>query len=108
MDESAHRNKPEPGTPTPEVAQLLKMLDIQTAALRKDRATREPKRLEGLKALQGDSFRYGSLILIVVFALGSVAAMEWMLSKLPKPVEGNAKPAASVQGAGNGKPALKN
>ena len=78
MDESAHANKPGSETPTPEVAQLLKTLDLQAAALRQ-------RREKPGKSLQGDSFRYGSLILIVIFAIGSVLAMEWMVSQLPKP-----------------------
>jgi len=85
-DESAHPSKPDSETPTPEVAQLLKMVDLQAAALRQRHAGPP-------KALQGASFRYGSLVLIVVFALGSIAAMEWMLSQLPKPMHSSAPPA---------------
>jgi hypothetical protein len=77
MDESDDTNKPEPAPPTPEVAQLLKLIEMQTAAQR-DRLAAMPR------AYRSNSFRYGSLIVIVVFALGSVAAMEWMISQLPK------------------------
>ena len=90
-DECAHPSKPDPETPTPEVAQLLKLLELQAAAMRQHGRQRTGK----ASAFQGASFRYGSLILIVVFALGSVAAMEWMLSQLPKP-PAHAPPAASV------------
>jgi hypothetical protein len=79
MDESAHANKPDPEPPTPEVAQLLKLIELQTAAQRSRHAGR-PTIFEGV------SFRYGSLIVIVVFALGSVGIMEWVLSQLPRPV----------------------
>jgi hypothetical protein len=82
MDESAQSN---PTPATPEAAQLLKMLDLQTAA-RRGQAT------PGLpKALQGASFRYGSLVLIVIFTLGSVGMMEWFVSQLPKPVHAAAR-----------------
>jgi hypothetical protein len=78
MDESAHPSKPDPETPTPEVAQLLKLLDLQSAARRGPRGLAP-------KGIQGDCFRYGSLIAIVIFALASVWVMEWMVCQLPKP-----------------------
>jgi hypothetical protein len=79
MDESAHPSKPDNETPTPEVAQLLKSLDLQSAAGRREWRDFAPK------SIQGDCFRYGSLIAIVIFALASVWVMEWMVSQLPKP-----------------------
>jgi len=79
MDESAHRSKPDPEPPAPDLAQLLKLLELQTAA-RRDRRHALPR------ALQGDCFRYGSLILITIFAMGSVVFMEWFISQFPKPV----------------------
>ena len=101
MDDSAHRNKPDSETPTPEVAQLLKMLDLQTTGLRQSRAKLH-------KTLQGDSFRYGSLVLIVVFALGSVAVMEWMLSQLPKPAHASAGASPGALSAPSGTAISKN
>jgi hypothetical protein len=96
MDQSDHTTKPEAAPPTPEVAQLLKLIEMQTAAQR-DRLAALPK------AYRSNSFRYGSLVIIVVFALGSVAVMEWMISQLPK---GN-QPAA-VQAANPGAISGKN
>ncbi len=78
MDESADTTKPNPEPPTPDVAQLIKLIDLQTAAQRERRALMP-------RALQGTSFRYGSLIVIVVFTLGSVWLMEYIISQLPKP-----------------------
>jgi len=77
-DENGHPTKPGPDSPTPEVARLLKLLEIQSES----RRSRLPVIPSGL---HGDSFRYGSLIVIVVFALGSVWFMEWMVSQLPRP-----------------------
>ena len=94
-DESAQPSKLDAETPTPEVAQLLKLLDLQAAALREQRTGK-------VRTIRGDSFRYGSLLLIVIFAVGSVAAMEWMLSQLPK--SPHPPPAASVTPA----PSYKN
>ena len=74
----------------PEAAQLLKMLESQTAAQRGRRQMAAPA------GLRSDAFRYGSLIAIVVFGLGSIGLMEWFLSQLPKPPH----PAAAVPGAG--------
>jgi hypothetical protein len=77
-EENGQPTKPEADSPTPEVAQLLKLLEAQSAMLR----TRAP----GMPtAFQGASFRYGSLVAIMVFALGSVGVMEWMVSSLPRP-----------------------
>ena len=92
MDESTHHSKPNPELPAPDVAQLLKLLDLQAAAQRDRRHA-----LSG--AFQGVSFRYGSLILIVVFALGSVAFMEWFVSQFPKPVHPAATPTPPSQEA---------
>ena len=78
MDESADPSKAVAESPTPEVAQLLRLLEMQTAAQR-ERRTALPK------SLQGSAFRYGSLVIIVVFAIGSIALMEWVISQLPKP-----------------------
>jgi hypothetical protein len=85
MEENADPNKPPLEPPTPEVAQLLKMLDLQASARRQRRAPAP-------SAFQTDSFRYGILIAIVVFALGSLGALEWLLSQMPKP----AHPAGAV------------
>jgi hypothetical protein len=85
MDERPDPSKPAPEEPTPEVAQLLRLIELQTAAQRE-------RRSGAPKPLQGVSFRYGSLVVIIVFALGSVGLMEWVLSQLPKPPQ----PAASV------------
>jgi len=85
MDESAHPNKPDPEPPTPEVDQLLKMIELQTEAHRVRRG--------GAPApFQSVSFRWGSIVVVVIFALGSIGVMEWILSQLPKP----AAPAANV------------
>ena len=88
MDESANPTSPDPEPPTPEVVQLLKLLEIQSATRRGQLAERP-----GL--LRGASFKYGSLIAIVVFALASVAIMEWMVSQLPRPER--VAPTAGVQ-----------
>ena len=77
MHESDDSTKPDAAPPTPEVAQLLKIIEMQTAAQR-ERLAAMPK------AYRSNSFRYGSLIAIVVFAIGSVGAMEWIISQLPK------------------------
>jgi len=78
MDDST--NKPAPEAPAPEVAQLLKMLELQTAAARRER------RSAAAGGLQGTPFRYGSLAAILLFAFGSVGLMEWFVSQLPRPV----------------------
>jgi len=94
MDESAQRPTATPAPSQADAAQLLKMLDVQAAALR-------GRQEGGLRALQGNGFRYGSLIAIIVFVIGSVAAMEWMISQLPKPEHGPgpaAPPAAGASG----------
>jgi hypothetical protein len=77
MDENDEPNKPTDGTPAPEVAQLLKILEIQSAAQHRRAAAGNP--------LQTSSFRYGSLLVIVIFTFGSLGLMEWFLSSLPKP-----------------------
>lgn len=93
MDESAHRNKPDPESPTPEAAQLLKLLEAQAAA-RRERPAPLPIPLQGI------SFRYGSLVVIVVFCLGAVWAMEWFLAQLPRPVH-TIPPAAMAAKSGS-------
>lgn len=93
MDESAHPTQPELEPPTPEIAQLLKVLDLEAAAQRERRGALPP-------VLKGASFRYGSLIAIVVFTFGSIAMMEWMISQLPKPAHRAAAPAASATPSG--------
>ena len=84
----------------PEVAQLLKLLELQAAAARSDRRAAMPR------VFQGVSFRYGSLIVIVLFAFGSVGLMEWMLSQLPRPAHstGTALPSISGSAARTGIP----
>jgi hypothetical protein len=88
MEENADPNKPPAEPPTPEVAQLLKMLEFQANA-RRQRHAPAPS------PFQTDSFRYGILIAIVVFALGSLGVLEWLLSQIPKP----AHPAGAVPSA---------
>ena len=78
MEENPDPNKPPAGPPTPDVAQLLKILDIQASA-------RRQRRVPAQSALHAPAFRYGILIAIVVFAFGSLGILEWFLSQLPKP-----------------------
>jgi hypothetical protein len=94
MDENAHPTKQNPEPPTPEVDELVRLLEIQAAAQRNRRGATP-------KGLQGVSFRLGSLIVIVVFALGSIGVMEWMISQLPKPESRDAvvAPAAPIEAA---------
>ncbi len=99
MDESTHRNKPDPEPPTPEVDQLLKLLEVQAAARRGERPA--PLSIP----FQGVSFRYGSLVVIILFCLGSVAAMEWMVSQLPRPVH-TLPPAVLAAKSGSGSPIM--
>ncbi|MGA3171215.1 MAG: hypothetical protein ABSE62_09385 [Chthoniobacteraceae bacterium] len=89
MDESDHTTKPAQEPPTPEVAQLLKMIEFQTQAQR-DRLAALPR------AYRGSSFRYGSLIGIVIFAIGSIVAMEYVVSQLPKPGQRMAIPGPPI------------
>ena len=90
MDESDHPNNQSLEPPTPEVAQLLRMLEVQREALRGRHPERGPKGLQGGSGLQGVSFRWGSIAVIVIFALGSIGVMEWIVSQLPKPPARNA------------------
>jgi hypothetical protein len=94
MDENKEPTKPAAGQPTPEVDQLIKMLELQTALQRSKRA--------GMPAMpQGMSFRWVSIVAVLIFALGSVAFMEWMISQLPKPPgsgAANVTPGMSVPG----------
>ena len=78
MDESAYPNQPFAGTPAPDVAQMLRSLDLQAAALRARRGS-------VAHPLQSGSFRYGSLIAIGIFAFGSLGLLEWFLSQVPRP-----------------------
>jgi hypothetical protein len=87
MDESANATRPGPETPTPQinqlnqvdqVAQLLRLIELQAAAERNRRPLMPV-------SLRGVSFRWGSLIAIIIFAIGSVIVMEWMLSQIPRP-----------------------
>jgi len=89
MDESDHANKPPGEPPTPEVAELLRMLENQAAA-------RRERRLPAPSRFGTGTFRYGSLIVIVLFAFGSLGLLEWVLSQIPKPARaaGTAMPAA--------------
>jgi hypothetical protein len=82
MEENDDLNKPPEEPPTPDVARLLKILDLQAA----QRPRREPS------AMQAPAFRYGILIAIVVFAFGSLGILEWLLSQIPRPAH---PPAAS-------------
>jgi len=77
MDENDKANNPDEETPAPEVAQLLKILELQSAARQRRGAPANP--------LQSSSFRYGSLVAITIFAFGSLGMLEWFLSSLPKP-----------------------
>jgi hypothetical protein len=95
MDESAHPSKPSGESPTPETAALLKLLSVQAAARRQGRA-------RGANPLQTNSFRYGSLVAIVIFAFGSLGLLEWFLSAMPKPVHATVAAGASPM-AGGGK-----
>jgi len=94
MDESDHANKPPGEPPTPEVAELLRSLELQAAA-RRERRVAAPSRFGT------GSFRYGSLIIIVLFALGSLGLLEWLLSQIPRPAHpmGTA-PAAALAAPG--------
>ena len=93
MNENADVIQKDADAPTPDVTRLLQVLEAQAAALNKSAGPN--------KGLRGASFRYGSLIAIVVFALGSVAIMEWMISQLPKPTP---MPAPSFSLLHDGKP----
>jgi hypothetical protein len=75
MEENDDPNKPPAEPPTPDVAHLLKILDLQAA----QRPRRQPT------SFQAPAFRYGALIAIVVFAFASLGFLEWFLSQLPKP-----------------------
>jgi len=86
MEENDDPSKPPTEPPTPEVAKLLKILDIQAAAHRKPHPP---------GAFQAPAFRYGILIAIIAFTFGSLGLLEWFLSQLPKPVSSAAAPAAS-------------
>ncbi len=90
MEGNEHPNKPSDEPPTPEVAQLLKIIEIQVAA---ERARRKGPPA----ALQGASFRYGSLIIIVVFTFGSLGLLEWFLSQLPKQARSIATPPPALK-----------
>jgi hypothetical protein len=79
MDESAHLNKPQVEPTTPEMAQLLKLLEAQTEALRLRQGARRGVR-------DKSSFRYGGLIAIAIFGFGSLGMLQWFLSQIPKPV----------------------
>jgi hypothetical protein len=87
-------NKPRGEEPTPEVARLLKMLEMQTAAQRQ-RGLREPS------ALQTPAFRYGVLIAIAVFAFGSLGVLEWVLSQMARPGQPGVGLPAQGSAAGN-------
>jgi hypothetical protein len=95
MDEST--NKPAGEPPTPEVAELLRLLEVQAAA-RRQRRVAAPSRLGA------GSFRYGSLIIIVCFAFGSLGLLEWLLSQMPRPAHppGTAAPAVLSTPGGKG------
>ena len=85
--------------PTPEVARLLKILEMQRAAHR-ERGLRTPS------AMQTPAFRYGVLIAIGVFAFGSLGVLEWVLSQIERPGHaGMAGPASeSTAGSLHGNP----
>jgi hypothetical protein len=95
MDEST--NKPPGEPPTPEVAELLRLLEVQAAA-------RRERRVAAPSPFGTGSFRYGSLIIIVLFAFGSLGLLEWLLSQMPRPAHatGTATPAALVTPGGKG------
>jgi hypothetical protein len=80
MNKDPDTTKPGQPEPTPEVDKLLKILEIQSAATRFRPSP-----------LHSNSFRYGTLVAIVVIAFGSLGILEWVLSQMPKP----AHPAAS-------------
>jgi hypothetical protein len=101
MDESAEPNKPPGEPPAPEVAALLKMLEREAAA-------RRERRMPGGAPLQGNAFRYGVLIAIVVFAFGSLGMLEWLLSEMPRPVQKAAPvPVAGATPIAGATPAVK-
>jgi len=88
MDDDA--TKPPAEEPTPDVAKLLKILELQSAA---QRAKRAPS------AFQAPGFRYGILVAIVIFTFASLGLLEWFLSQLPRPAHpqpGAASPARSA------------
>lgn len=89
MDENSEPTKPSAETPTTEVAQLMKILDAQRG-IRLEHS-------EGQGMPRGDAFRYGSLVVIVVFAFGSVMVMDWMVTQLPRPAHTGA---AAIQANG--------
>jgi hypothetical protein len=88
--------KPPAEEPTPEVARLLKILEMQRAAHR-ERGLRTPS------AMQTPAFRYGMLIVIAVFAFGSLGVLEWVLSQIARP--GHTGTAATPQESTLGTPA---
>jgi hypothetical protein len=92
MDENEDANKPKLEKPTPEVAQLLKILEVQSAARRGRHAP---------SLFQVPAFRYGILVVIVVLTFGSLALLEWFLSQLPRPAHSSplASPAQSTPAA---------
>jgi hypothetical protein len=79
--EEKDANKPHAEEPTPEVARLLRILEMQSAA-RRDRG------VQGPSGLQTPAFRYGVLIAIAVFGFGSLGVLEWVLSQFPRPMHG--------------------
>jgi hypothetical protein len=81
MDESDDPNKPSGEPPTPEVAELLRILEAQTAA-------RRQRHLPTPSVFGSGTFRYGALIVIVVFAFGALGLLEWLLSQMPRPAHG--------------------
>jgi len=89
MEENDKPIKPDGEEPTPDVARLMKILEMQSAA----------HRVRGERsAFQAPGFKYGVLLAIVIFALGSLGILEWFLSQLPRPAHANdgVRPGASV------------
>ena len=98
MNKDPETTSPAQPEPTPEVDRLLKILEIQSAASR-ERFRPSP--------LQTNSFRYGALIAIAVFAFGALGILEWFLSQLPHPTHA-ATPVSTPVGAQSGRDSADN
>jgi hypothetical protein len=89
MDETAHPTKPPEETPTPDMAQLLKILEAQSAARS---ARRAPAGL-----FDGSAFRYGSLLVITLFAFASLGVLYAILSQIQRPPQTIGAPPVAAQ-----------
>ena len=88
MEKDGDPNSPTPPTPEVDAERLLKALEIQMAAKRA-----RPEAVSSDYNLV--SFRYWSLIVIVVGTLVSVAIMEYFVSQLPRPRHAQPAPSAT-------------